>query len=247
MRTSENINELATALSKAQAAFGPVVKTKEVKGAFSYKYADLATVLDAVREALAANGLSIIQGYGSNEGGRLQLTTRLQHASGQFIEEVLFFNADKPGAQGFGSAGSYYRRYSICAILGIAQEDDDGASADSSIKPSQDRAAVPVPAPKAPPPKPAATTNGSSPVADPIETTYDVVDNYGEVFSSTDPTVALRTLGDCLRMAPDMDFLTAIWNDNNKTRKQLSQILPAEYAALVDEARGLQAKLKAGG
>lgn len=139
MTTSEQINELAAALAKAQAAFGPVKKERtarinSAKGNYSYRYADLSDVLDSVRKSLAANGLAIVQPITWTDG-HAWLATRLIHSSGQWIESVYpLGNYDRP--QEMGSAITYARRYTLTALLGIAaDEDDDGNTAQDSEQP----------------------------------------------------------------------------------------------------------------
>jgi hypothetical protein len=136
MRTlhSEQIGELAAALAQAQSRFAPIVKdqTAQVespKGGYSYRYADLATVLDSIRGALAASGLALAQPIAQDEIG-LTIRTELLHSSGQWIasEFPLVAPLDRPHV--LGSAITYARRYSICALLGVAAEDDDGQAAE---------------------------------------------------------------------------------------------------------------------
>lgn len=122
-------NEIAAALAKAQGKMTnpPKNRTGQCRGG-KYRYSDLAEVIDHTRAALADNGLSVAQltVYGE---GRNTLVTRLLHSSGQYLESTypLPMNA---AAQEMGSAITYARRYSLCAILGIAaDEDDDGANA----------------------------------------------------------------------------------------------------------------------
>jgi len=134
MERSEQINELATALAKAQG---------EIKGAvrdtanpfFKSKYADLASVWEACRTALTSNGLAVVQALRAVEGG-VEVLTMLLHASGQWVSESLAVPAAKQDAQGFGSAVTYARRYGLAAMVGVAPEDDDGNAAAAS-KPTE--------------------------------------------------------------------------------------------------------------
>lgn len=91
---------------------------------FKSKYADLAACWDVLRGPLTKNGLSIIQ-LPSGEIGKLTLTTILAHSSGQSISTTIALNPAKNDAQSIGSILSYFRRYSITAITGLAQTDDD--------------------------------------------------------------------------------------------------------------------------
>lgn len=126
---SENFGELAKALATAQGAFKPVYKNRTAKipmkagGQYSYKYADLSDVMDAVKEALSANGLAIVQ---TTDG--ICLFTMLVHSSGQWLQgRVPLIWAEGGGPQQLGSALTYARRYGVCCLLGVvADEDDDG-------------------------------------------------------------------------------------------------------------------------
>jgi hypothetical protein len=124
MKMSEQINELATALSKAQGEIKNAVK--ETKNEFfKSKYADLAAVLEEARKALSKHGLSIVQTTDRREDAIYLITTML-HISGQWVDSELPLILQKQDMQGLGSALTYARRYSLAAICGIAQEDDDG-------------------------------------------------------------------------------------------------------------------------
>lgn len=128
MRSSEQTSELVAALVKAQAAIKPPVKDRHVQaGSRRYSYADLATVIESVREPLGKSGLAVTQAT-DLDGDTLRLVTRLAHISGQFLEAVYPLPRGA-SPQELGSALTYARRYSICAILGIAAEDDDDGEA----------------------------------------------------------------------------------------------------------------------
>lgn len=139
MNMSDDINDLATALSKAQ---GEILDA--AKGAdnpyFKSKYADLAAVRGVIREPLAKHGLSLVQLPKTVDGG-VEVETMLIHASGQFIKSCLFMPAAKGDAHGIGSAITYARRYSIMSILALATEDDDGNAAVDSVKRQPTKAA----------------------------------------------------------------------------------------------------------
>lgn len=115
------IDKIAAALAKFQGEVSNPPKTKSgrCKGG-TYMYADLAEILDHIRKPMASNGLSVIQLI--QEG---KLITRLIHSSGQFMESVYALPTAAIDAQSMGAAITYARRYSICAILGIAGEDDE--------------------------------------------------------------------------------------------------------------------------
>lgn len=128
MQTSENINELAAALAKAQALVKGAMKDA-TNPHFKSSYADLSSVWDACREAITANGLSVVQAPEPGLDGAVCVTTRLMHSSGQWMEASLCCRPMKNDAQGVGSVITYLRRYSLAAMVGVAPEDDDGESA----------------------------------------------------------------------------------------------------------------------
>jgi hypothetical protein len=143
MNKSDNINELATALAKAQGAMRFAIKDAN-NPFFKSKYADLSSVVEAIREALSGNGLSYMQHLHPSEKHEVCVETILLHASGQWIScGTLTVPVSKHDAQGFGSALTYARRYSLSAAVGVVADDDDGNAAAQA-------------APKASAPKPVA-------------------------------------------------------------------------------------------
>lgn len=128
MNQSEQINELAAALSKAQSEIQPALKDS-VNPFFKSKYADLSSVWNACKEPLTKNGLSVLQTMDQKEG-QLVLLTTLAHSSGQWIRSCLPILSAKQDAQSIGSAITYMRRYSLAALVGVTtDEDDDGNAA----------------------------------------------------------------------------------------------------------------------
>jgi hypothetical protein len=125
---SENIAALSASLAKAQGQIEGAVKGKE-NPHFKSKYADLAAVWEACREALTANGLAVIQSPGPIAEGRLEMTTMLVHSSGEWIMGALTIPLGKVDAQAYGSAVTYARRYALAAFVGVSSADDDGNEA----------------------------------------------------------------------------------------------------------------------
>lgn len=138
MNQSESIKELATALAKAQGKISHAAKENRNQH-FNSKYADLASVLDACREPLSENGLSVCQ-LPSKSDGAWVLITRLIHSSGEWIQGEAPILSSKQDAQGFGSGMTYARRYGLASVVGIAQDDDDGNAAS---RPTQQKDAMP--------------------------------------------------------------------------------------------------------
>jgi hypothetical protein len=127
MLHSENINELAAALSKAQGMMSGARKDSE-NPFFKSRYADLESVWEACRLPLATHGLAVIQTVSSDDSG-LFVTTMLTHSSGQWIKDILRLNPKDGTPQAMGSCISYGRRYSLAAVVGVYQTDDDAEAA----------------------------------------------------------------------------------------------------------------------
>lgn len=138
MRTSEQINELATALAAAQAEMKNATLNK-INPHFKSKYADLAMIRDTVTPALSKHGIAVVQGTDTTETG-IVVVTRLVHKSGQWIESRFPIAYDKP--QTMGSAYTYAKRYSLAAICNIAADEDDDANAanDKPVQPEPKKA-----------------------------------------------------------------------------------------------------------
>lgn len=120
--------QIAAAFVKAQLAFGPALKSS-TNPHFRSKYADLSACVEAVIDALNKNGIGLMQKtYECKDG--VMVETVFIHESGEVMEcGLLHVPATKHDAQGFGSALTYARRYSLQAACGIAPEDDDGNAA----------------------------------------------------------------------------------------------------------------------
>ena len=127
MKTSDQIGDLAKALSLAQGKMSHAIKDS-TNPFYKSKYADLESVIDAAKKPLEENGLSVSQG-GDYKYDQWVIVTKLSHSSGQWIETYCPILANKQDAQGFGSGITYARRYAYAAIIGISQSDDDGALA----------------------------------------------------------------------------------------------------------------------
>ena len=127
----EASSKLAEALSKAQVEFKPALKQSAGQvGNQKYQYADLAAINDATKEALAKHGLCITSKTKINEG-QLIMETSLIHVSGE--REVAVWPLVSGTQQQMGSAATYAKRYSICALLNVVGEtDDDGEAATSA-------------------------------------------------------------------------------------------------------------------
>jgi hypothetical protein len=127
---SESIAMLAAALHKAQGKIKAALKDS-TNPHFRSKYADLSSVVDAVKSPLLECGISFLQGVQDAEGG-VAVETMLLHTSGEWISSTLRIPAVKQDAQGYGSAITYGRRYGLQAMCGVPAEDDDGNAATAS-------------------------------------------------------------------------------------------------------------------
>ena len=124
----ETFNKVAAALVKAQKEFGPALKSSS-NPHFRSKYADLSACVEAVIEGLNNNGIALTQRVSPSDSGVIVETVFI-HESGEVINcGQLHVPASKHDAQGYGSALTYARRYSLMAACGIAPEDDDGNAA----------------------------------------------------------------------------------------------------------------------
>ena len=122
------MKNIATALVKAQRAFGPALKSS-TNPHFRSKYADLSACVEAVIEGLNGAGIALIQRTSMDDTG-VTVETVFVHESGEMMEcGKLHVPAAKQDPQGYGSALTYARRYSLMAACGIAPEDDDGNAA----------------------------------------------------------------------------------------------------------------------
>jgi hypothetical protein len=96
---------------------------------FKSRYADLESVASAIKPALVENGLFFAQITHEQSGG-VCVETVVHHSGGESMSfGKLFVPASKQDAQGYGSALTYARRYSLMTAFGICPEDDDGNAA----------------------------------------------------------------------------------------------------------------------
>jgi len=138
MNTSESIKNLAESLCKAQAEMGGAVKDSK-NPFFKSDYADLTSVIKAIKEPFANHGLSYTQ-FPTNDEGRIGVVTLLMHESGEYLEHSYTLPTTKADPQSAGSAITYARRYALQSIAGIPTADDDAESA--MIRNNQNKTAV---------------------------------------------------------------------------------------------------------
>lgn len=121
------LGALAVALPKLDAA-----KKNSANPHFKSKYADLGSVIEAIRP-IADYGLWFRQVSHESDKG-VCIETFYIHDSGELSAGKVFVPADKGNAQGFGSAQTYARRYGLQMAFGLATEDDDGNAASAAPK-----------------------------------------------------------------------------------------------------------------
>ena len=118
------------ALSKVQKELKHAKKSET--GAFS-KYADLASVYDAIKKPLVDNGFAYFHGMVAGEDGQQYVETLLMHESGGVFKTQIPAINRKGDMMGLGSAITYAKRYGISMVIGLASEEDDDAK-DASKK-----------------------------------------------------------------------------------------------------------------
>jgi hypothetical protein len=203
MNQSETINDLAGALAKAQAEIrNPAFDSTNPH--FKNRYASLASHVDAVRAALPKFGLSVVQFVESPERDRVTVTTRILHASGQWIESCVGC-ASGAKVQELGSAVTYLRRYALAAICGIVgEDDDDGERERVAPRPQHQQVAQsPTPPPAVKPAK--ALANRLAAKAKPLEVVYDDEYIYGVCAKIEDRRLNGRSL--CVVTIGSTEFL----------------------------------------
>jgi hypothetical protein len=123
------MKQIAAAFVKAQKSFAPALKTNANPAFKGSKYADLGSCIDAVIDALNSNGIALLQPTHEDATGVTVETIFLHESGEQLSGGKLHVPAPKQDPQGYGSALTYARRYSLMSSCGIAPEDDDGNAA----------------------------------------------------------------------------------------------------------------------
>lgn len=107
------------------------VESKRTGRSYTYKYLDLADIVEVIQPVMARHGLSFSAFPATSPDGRPALRYTLRHAAGDVESDLMpLMLPEGADAQALGSAISYGRRYALCAVLNlVADEDDDGAAA----------------------------------------------------------------------------------------------------------------------
>lgn len=118
------------AFLNAQMAFKTAIKDS-LNPHFKSKFADFASIYDAVSEALHTNGLFVMQPTRFTDTGHPIVETIVRYKDGTVIETsqcpVVCKQQNDP--QAMGSAITYARRYSLASILCVVTDDDDAEAA----------------------------------------------------------------------------------------------------------------------
>jgi hypothetical protein len=132
--SSDQIDALAASLVKALGEMHDLPKTQTANvGKFNYSYATLADALQLARPIFAKHDLALTQTV-ATLNNEIAVYTTVIHSSGQFVTPFPLTMPVGKTAQETGSAATYGRRYSLMAVLGLATEDDDGASAGPRVR-----------------------------------------------------------------------------------------------------------------
>lgn len=232
------MKQVAAALVKAQKEFGPALKTS-TNPHFRTKYADLSACIEAVVDGLNNNGIFLMQLTDEHPDG-IKIQTVFIHESGeQMVSGWLFVPAAKADPQGFGSALTYARRYSLMTACGIAPEDDD---ANSTRPPALKAPAPPVPVPKV-----------VQPVAAPAAPAKKLEGGAGQwqLKVSTEPETTvedwaisvLKVTNFALEMAQTPDDVTSIFKVNRVIFDRLKADDKPSFDMVLDKFKQFKEKL----
>lgn len=122
-------DQFIKAFFAVRSMLGGKVKKTVANNHLKSKYADLGSVFEAISPALDDQRIVPIQNATMVESGQVEVTTILMHESGESATFVSRIPLAKQDAQGYGSAFTYARRYSLMGIFGLVPADDDGNAA----------------------------------------------------------------------------------------------------------------------
>jgi hypothetical protein len=212
---------IASALVKAQKEFGPALKSS-TNPHFRSKYADLSACIEAVITALNNHGIYLMQLTEEHEGGVKVSTTFIHESGEQLSAGSLFMPAIKQDAQGYGSALSYARRYSLMAACSLATEDDDGNQATKT---------APTQAPPKATPKPPALTPPKNVEGKDAQWRLKVSTEPGTDWNDWLAVVVEQTVF-ALDMAQNKDDVMTVWRTNANIYKIVEQRDSVAYPEL---------------
>jgi hypothetical protein len=230
------MKEIASALVKAQKAFGPALKTS-TNPHFRNKYAALDACIEAVIDALNDNGIMLMQQTHLCEDGVI-VETIFIHESGETMSGgKLHVPAAKHDPQGYGSALTYAKRYSLQSACGIAPEDDDGNKGSNAV---QQKQAAPKPVAAAP--KPAALIKAPTEIEGKdnewqLKVSAEPNGDHGEWSQLVIDATALQ-----LQQAKSETEVMSIFKTNRNIYEEVKKGSPTAYEVLLEEFK--QAKTK---
>jgi hypothetical protein len=231
------MKEIASALVKAQKAFGPALKTS-TNPHFRNKYAALDACIEAVIDALNDNGIMLMQQTHLCEDGVI-VETIFIHESGETMSGgKLHVPAAKHDPQGYGSALTYAKRYSLQSACGIAPEDDDGNKATNSVQQKQ-AAPAPKPAPKPEAPAKAPVSVEGKDNEWQLKVTAEPDGDHGEWSQLVIDATALQLT----QAKSDVDVMS-IFKTNRNIYEEVKKGSPTAYDVLLEEFKQAKAKHK---
>lgn len=205
--SSPEIAELAKAMLKAQQALTPACKDAENPFAKS-RYATLNSVIDACRDALAAQSIWVAQYPVATDPGHLGLVTKLVHSeSGQWQSSLMVMPLPKNDPQGYGSALTYARRYGLATLVGLVSEADDDGEAASGQRNKPAKSTERRPTPQRNPPPPPADGLAGLPRIDGID--YQTV-------NASNGRICITASGDVRNKRPFLQEAGFRWDGNRK-------------------------------
>jgi len=216
---SDSVGKIAEAIVAVQRTLTTVLKTDQVNaGKLHYRFAPLRAIVDLLRPRLAEHGLAIVQLVHVHPEGGPVLVSELLHTSGEWVRAVHPLLGPMQTAQAMGSAITYARRYSLCALLGVVTDDDDDGAAASGY--------MPPPPPPPPPPAPVALQSYSA-------------EGLVEAMSQTSPPLAAWVQS--ARECTDLDALRGLVMSARETLgasevEHLRAVARARYVEIVGDA-----------
>jgi len=142
MRTSEKLENITKSIIDFQKECPILIKDKQTK---HYNYCSLDNLINTLKPILSKHGIIVVQSVGDN-GNRICITTRLQHVSGEYLED--WFTLDSTNmqnvnnTQAMGASITYGKRYGISAMLNIATDDDTDATSHQNTAPQPSKRVV---------------------------------------------------------------------------------------------------------
>ena len=233
------MKQISAALVKAQKAFGPALKTS-TNPHFRNKYAALDACVEAVLDALNDNGIMLMQQTHMCEDGVIVETTFIHESGEIYSGGRLHVPAAKNDPQGYGSALTYARRYSLQAACGIAPEDDDGNQASAGAQSRQAARPVPQPKPAPAPALPAKMEGKEGPWQLKVEV------DPGEGNFTVWAEVVMDATKLALEQAQNYQDVMAIFRANSNIYKRMEKEPGSSaHAALLEEFKAAKNKFEA--